>query len=153
MNEQQFDEEKLLKRARQLLGEEVKLLGGRGFIKRWGTEEAFIDAAVRAERKRAKKLLHIIEKQGPDMTKRRKSKKIKLSSPSDIARDQMKKPKKSRSPKSQKQSQSIRKASRASRSADARRWADWRESDGKRSKVTVYKTDADGNLIAKKNEQ
>ncbi|GEM_PF-3275637 len=152
MNEQQFDEEKLLKRARELLREEVKRLGGSGFIKRWGTEEVFIDAAVRAERKRAKKLLHIIEKQGTDMTKRRKTKKIKLSSPSDIARDQMKKPKSSKSVKGNK-SQSIRKAPRASRSADARRWSDWRESDGKRSKVVVYKADADGNIIAKKDEQ
>lgn len=146
MNEQQFDEEKLLKRARELLSEEVKRLGGSGFIKRWKTEEAFIDAAVRAEKKRAKKLLYLIEKNGSDMSKRRKTKNIKLSSPSDIARNQMKKPKGSKSAKGNK-SQSIRKAPRAARSAEARRWADWRETDGKRNKVVVYKMDEYGNII------
>lgn len=48
MNEQQFDEEKLLKRAKELLREEVKQLGGSGFIKKWKTEEVFIAAAVTA---------------------------------------------------------------------------------------------------------
>lgn len=147
---QLFDEEKLLKRAKELMREEITKLGGRGFKKKWKTEEAFIQAAVKAEEKRAEKLLRMLEKQGPDLSNMRKTKKLKLSSPADIARNKMKKPKKSRSPKNQKQSQSIRKAPRTARSASARRWKDLRESDGLTSDIITYIKDAEGNLIEKK---
>lgn len=79
-------------------------------------------------------LLRLIDKHGSDMSKNRKTKRTKPI-------------------KNQKRSQSIRKVPRAARSAEARRWADWQETDGKRNKVTVYKTDAAGNIIAKEIEQ
>ncbi len=143
MNEQQFDEEKLLKRAKERLSEEIKSCGGRGFIKKWGTEDAFLKWAVKNEKHKAKKLIKQAQSKSTITTK--KKPKNKPKSVEQIRQEAVRRDKKIMQER-KKRAKGVRKGTghkvlAASRSAEAKRWRGWRETDGKRHKVIVYKNE------------
>lgn len=84
---------------------------------------------------------------GKSMNKRtikvRESRKDALSSINNVKTPTVKAPKikgkKKKAKTGERKASDVRKAPRSSRSKSARRWKDWRESDGVVSEVTVYK--------------